>query len=202
MSNDPIRKLTTWDLTRMNVGERYRKCTIDSIPDKCTHKKPLSNWLGRVRKNVENGNGLIFCGEYGTGKTASAVICMKNTVVRGGTAYLAREMNLQNTFIEKPEFDIHETIPERMLSVDLLVIDDIGAGRDNNFGSEILESILRIRSDEKLCTMFTTNLTPSALAKRLKGGILQPVLANTAVIECKGFNFRDLEARKAGEATE
>lgn len=201
ISEAPKRKLTSEDMVRMNVGRRYWPCTLAAIPDVCKHKKPLENWLSKIKINLKNGNGLLFKGKYNKGKTASAVICMKNAVVRGGTAYLVRGNSIKDAIINKTMFDPLETIEERMKNVDLLVIDDMGSEYESSFSNSVLEEILRARSDSRRSTIITTNLDGDTLKQKFGESLLNFLSATMAIIECDGFDFRNEERAEAKTTT-
>lgn len=196
ISKVPIRTLTKSDMYRANIGERYYPVKLESIPKECAHLEPLKNWLANIKDNVENGKGIRFLGTYGTGKTASAVICAKNVIARGGTAYFTRGNPYTNAVLNNLMFDSDETIKERAEKVDLLIVDDMGCEAETSFSRSVLEELLRGRSDKRKCTIITTNLTNSLFKDKFGESITNFLSATTINIVCSGFDFRNNERKE------
>lgn len=193
IQDNPIRKLKVEDMNRMSVGQRFWNVTMASIPDESSVKEPLQKWINNIKYNLCNGVGLLLFGSYGQGKTSAAVIAMKNTVVRGGTAYLIRGNQLKDAIINNLQFDSDETIKERTKSVDLLVLDDLGSEHDSAFNISMIEEILRDRSDNKKATIITTNLSGPNLKSKFGESLVSFLSATLISVECAGHDFRAIE---------
>jgi DNA replication protein DnaC len=57
-----------------------------------------------------------------------------------------------------------DTVRERLISVDFLVLDDLGAHRATDFAMEQVFSVVNTRDDSELPTLFTSNIHPRNLA--------------------------------------
>jgi len=193
ISEQPKRTLTAWDMLRMGVGKRFWLCTLGKMTDACEQKPKIEAWVKNVKSNLENGYGLLLMGNYNTGKTGSAVICAKATVMHGGTAYMIRGNTLNQAIFDNTLFDQDELITERVRSVDLLVLDDVGCGHESSWGLSVIEEVLRDRSDRMASTIITTNLDKNAMHEKFGESLLNFLSATMVSVVCKGQNFRDNE---------
>jgi DNA replication protein DnaC len=186
------RKLDKNDMYRMNIGPRFWQCTFDKIPDKCSHKLEFKKWLSNITSNLNKGIGLLISGDYGAGKTSLAVIAMKNTAIRKGSAIMIRGNQLRQGIIQDEDSE-DTSLRKRVSEVDLLVLDDLGSEHETAFGNSVLEEILRERYDNKKATIITTNLSKEALIAKLGESMISFLSASTVHIICSGHDFRQLE---------
>lgn len=150
-------KLDTTDLVRMNIGRRWWKCALSSIPDGLVHKETISKFINKIGDHIRNGRGLLFYGELSTGKSGSAVIVAKAVVCYGGTAFFIPMPELSDQKIERRIFEDEVTVWQRMIDVDLLILDDVGAEKESSWARSLFERIVRIRSNSCKSTIYTTN---------------------------------------------
>ena len=134
-------------------------------------------------QHTKNGQGIMFYGAIGTGKTYMAA-CIANSVIDQG-------YSVRFTSLPKLVNEITETWQGRnrrmdMLTVpDLLIIDDVGAERDSNYMNEQVLQIIDARYQSGKPLIVTTNLnlkdvsdaenTPSARILSRIRGMCQPV---------------------------
>lgn len=146
-------------------------------------KKQLSiiKWMDQFYEDFDtskNVKGLYLHGSFGSGKTYLITA-------------LLNELNLtKNVSIElvyfpdalrslKEDFDSFGYQMHRYMSVDILLLDDIGAEKVTEWGrDEILGTILQSRMNENKTTFFTSNLTIEELEQHLS-------LANNGVDKVK-----------------
>lgn len=108
-------------------------------------------------KMVEKNQGLIFCGDVGTGKTFAAA-CIANYLLSRGvpvvmTSFIKLLSSMQ-TFGNDNEHLISD-----LNRAKLLIIDDLGAERDTDFAQEHVYNIIDSRYRAELPLIITTNMT-------------------------------------------
>jgi DNA replication protein DnaC len=184
--------LTGKHLSRMRVGRRWWDCTVDAIPDGLAYKEVLKKYLSRLTDHVRAGRGLLFHGEYSTGKTGAAVIIAKATVMYGGTAFFVPTTDLSDVKIDGTMFDANQTIWQRMRSVNLLVLDDLGSEHQSEWAKSLVERIIRIRSDHQRVIIATTNRPLKSLAETY-GPAMAVISSIMLPVEVSGKNWRSNE---------
>lgn len=126
---------------------------------------------GNKHKIIKNGVGLFLYGLYGIGKTFIAAAIMKEYMRAGFSCQMIEASKLKDTLASgngynAVPFDDHQTMLERLRSVHLVVIDDIGKehhGSDytrNVFTSFVTE--LNTRQNTSL--IITSNISPASSA--------------------------------------
>ena len=155
-------------LAAAHIPERYRHYTLDGYE---TAFRGADASLGRAhltaRKFVEAypvdtaGKGLLFTGSIGVGKTHLAVGVLRRLVQERGVKGLFcdyRELlkNIQNSY--NPQ--VHTTELELLKPVfaaEVLVLDDLGAQKPNEWVWDTVALILNTRYNDKQTTIITTN---------------------------------------------
>ena len=183
--NDNPRDLTAEDMHRLGVGKRFWGVSKDAIPDGCEYKQSVLRYLETIKETVHEGTGLMFYGDYRQGKTSAAIIVAKAVVAHGGTAYFIRASELVSSVLEKHRFDDDQTIMERLHSVDILVIDDVGAEHTGaaQFNTSLLERLVRFRYDNKKPLIVTSNLAPLKLKEVYGEGTLKVMRSMMRLVE-------------------
>ncbi|MFZ5898085.1 MAG: ATP-binding protein [Bacillota bacterium] len=135
-----------------------------------------ANALRVSRKFVESylagdsQDGLMFCGDVGTGKTFLAC-CIANAVLeRGGEVlflivpdFLDR---IRATYADRDDVSERDLV-EQAKNVPLLVLDDLGAHTYSEWARQKIYSLLNYRLNHKLPVIVTTNLNLQELQELL-----------------------------------
>jgi len=169
-------------LDAAHIPDRYRQYTLDGYE---TAFRGADASLGRAhltaRKFVEAypvdtaGKGLLFTGSIGVGKTHLAVGVLRRLVQERGVKGLFcdyRELlkNIQNSY--NPQ--VHTTELELLKPVfaaEVLVLDDLGAQKPNEWVWDTVALILNTRYNDKQTTIITTNYADLPAAG---GGLTDP----------------------------
>jgi len=159
------RQLTLLDMERMRIPLRYREAHFDGV-SAGPHKVELYNYLVALDEMLARGVGLVLHGKNGTGKTSVAVIALKESRRRGNTGLFVEAASLKDIKFASKGFEGETRLWDRILDVDVLVLDDLGKGVQDSTGAEerLLDELLRFRGAYCRATFITTNM--SAIAKR------------------------------------
>lgn len=115
----------------------------------------------------EKGYGILMQGNVGTGKSFFAA-CIANAVIeKGSTAYFITApeiVSVANDFSQYGD-DRRWEVSSKIKSVDLLIIDDLGAERNTSFGVEAIYNAVNDRYETGKTTIVTTNLSEEEMAK-------------------------------------
>lgn len=155
-------------LSSARIPERYRHCALESFDTAFpgAHAS-LSSALFQSRKFVEEypvntgGNGLLFVGTAGLGKTHLAVGLLQRLVQERGVKglfcdYRQLIKSIQDSF--NPQVNATElSILRPLFAAEVLVIDDLGAQKPREWVWDTVALLLNTRYNDKLTTIITTN---------------------------------------------
>src|ERR1035438_1883533 len=155
-------------LAAAHIPERYRHYTLDGYE---TAFRGADASLGRAhltaRKFVDAypvdtaGKGLLFVGTIGVGKTHLAVGVLRRLVQERGVKGLFcdyRELlkSIQNSY--NPQVNTTELeLLKPVFAAEVLVLDDLGAQKPNEWVWDTVALILNTRYNDKQRTIITTN---------------------------------------------
>lgn len=155
-------------LAAAHIPERYRYYTLDGYEtDFRGANQSLGKALLTARRFVDEfphdtgGKGLLFTGSIGVGKTHLAVGVLRRLVQEKGCRGLFcdyRELlkNIQNSY--NPQVNTTELeLLRPVFSADVLVLDDLGAQKPNEWVWDTVALILNARYNDKQTTIVTTN---------------------------------------------
>ena len=114
-----------------------------------------------IRSNLDAGKSLWLFGEVGTGKTSLAMLISKAALEAGRSVAIYSMPRLladiRSTFDDRSDTSYSELF-DRLTSVDLLHIDDVGAEKTSDWVLEQLYAIINERWQEERSIVITTNL--------------------------------------------
>jgi DNA replication protein DnaC len=114
-----------------------------------------------INANLDKGRGLWLFGDVGTGKTSLAMLVSKAALDSGRSVAIYSMPRLlsdiKETYEDRSERSYMELF-ERVVGVDLLHIDDLGAEKRTDWVLEQLYSIINERWQEQRSIVVTTNL--------------------------------------------
>ena len=155
-------------LVAAHIPERYRHYTLDGYETDFRGANPsLGKALLTARRFVDEfphdtgGKGLLFTGSIGVGKTHLAVGVLRRLVQEKGCHGLFcdyRELlkNIQNSY--NPQVNTTELeLLKPVFAADVLVLDDLGAQKPNEWVWDTVALILNTRYNDKQTTIVTTN---------------------------------------------
>jgi DNA replication protein DnaC len=150
-----------------HIPERYRDCTLDAYEIYHGADASLAEALLVARRFVDEypastaGKGLLFTGSIGVGKTHMAVGVLQRLVRERGARGLFcdyRELlkNIQNSYnaqVNTTELELLKPV----FSAEVLVLDDLGAQKPNEWVWDTVALILNTRYNDRQTTIITTN---------------------------------------------
>lgn len=155
-------------LAAAHIPERYRHCVLDSFETNFEGADPsLAPALLTARKYADAypvdaaDRGLFFVGSIGVGKTHLATGILQRLVRERGVKGLFvdyRELlkNIQNSY--NPQVSTTELeLLRPVFAAEVLVIDDLGAQKPNDWVWDTVALILNTRYNEKRSTIITSN---------------------------------------------
>jgi DNA replication protein DnaC len=123
--------------------------------------REVREYVRAVGERLDQGRGLWFTGDVGTGKTTLAMLISKAAMEADRTVAiysLPRLLaQLRDTYQDKAQYSLNELI-DRLSAVDLLHVDDVGAEQTSSWVLEQLYTIVNTRYEEGRAILLTTNL--------------------------------------------
>lgn len=116
----------------------------------------MQRYVDNFPKYIKNGKGLLLHGTVGTGKTYYASCIANRLIDRGYDVKMTNFARLTNQI--QGTFEKQEVIDE-LSDYHLVVIDDLGAERQNEYMQEMVFNIIDSRYRSGLPFIITTNLT-------------------------------------------
>lgn len=179
------------------VPSRFWHWTLDSCPVDEAVKARLRRPEGEEQRESWNRQSWLLWGRHGVGKTGLAVGYLRQ---RADQLRAVRFVTLPDLLSQIR--DTYGTdgrtemgVVQYYRDVPILVIDDMGAEhvKDREWLSEKLYQIVGGRHDNLLPTMFTSNLSPEELGKRIGERTmwrLMEACAPDGIVELRGPNLR------------
>src|SRR3954447_5632666 len=119
------------------------------------------NYLEELDDNIAAGRGLWFMGDTGTGKTTLGMLIAKEALAAGKTVgiYFTPKLltRIRQTYQEAENKDAYAQFFERVTSVDLLYIDDLGSERHTDWVVEQLYAVVNERYENQRPMLVTSN---------------------------------------------
>ena len=155
------------------VPRRFRGVSFDRAPvvdmDPSVVRE-VRRYVEAVEGNLDGGRGLWFTGDVGTGKTTLAMLvsCAALDAGRSVAIYSLPRLlaEIRKTFDEDADRS-YLGLLERLTSVDLLHIDDVGAERTSEWVLEQLYAIVNARYEDERAMVITTNLDHAELRDQI-----------------------------------
>jgi DNA replication protein DnaC len=149
------------------LPKRFREVSFDreplvSIERANPHQvRAVRAYVNAVGDNLDQGRGIWFTGDVGTGKTTLAMLISKAALQADRTVAIYSLPRLLAMLRETYDDDAHYSLSElidRLCSVDLLHIDDVGAEQTSDWVLEQLYTIVNTRYEDGKALLLTTNL--------------------------------------------
>jgi DNA replication protein DnaC len=144
------------------IPRRYRDVAFDRPPVTGIDPQLVAatrRFADTVDEKLDAGRGLWFMGPVGTGKTTLAMLVSKAALKAGRSVAIYSLPRLLNEIRDTHRAErSHVELLDRLIAVDLLHIDDVGAERTTDWVLEELYSIVNGRYEDKRSIVITTNI--------------------------------------------
>jgi DNA replication protein DnaC len=155
------------------IPRRFRGVSFDRAP--VTNMEPtvvseVRRYVNDVAENLDQGRGLWFMGDVGTGKTTLAMLVSRAALDAGRSVAiysLPRLLAEIRTTYDEGSQHSYSGLLARLGEVDLLHVDDLGAERSSEWVLEQLYSIVNVRYEERRALVVTTNLDHEQLREQI-----------------------------------
>lgn len=135
--------------------------------------------------------GVLMIGNYGCGKTHLAAAILNTMINSGVSGMFVVVPELLNKM--RDSFDDESStreIEEQAKTVDVLVLDDLGAEKPSDWVREQLYILINYRYENELPTIVTTNCNGSELRDKLGARILSRIVEMTVPIVIDAPDYR------------
>jgi DNA replication protein DnaC len=165
----------------------------------------VRRWIGNMDKNLDSGRGLSLMGPTGTGKTTLAMLISKAALQdnRSVAIYSLPKLlaRIRQTYDSEPGGDSYLSFFQRLTSVDLLHIDDLGAEKRSDWVLEQLYALVNERYEAQRSMLVTTNLDQKQLEEQIGARTVSRLVEICEMVPLFGPDRR-IEPREAPELRE
>ena len=162
------------------IAKRFRGVSFDRNPIHDLDPdiiRLVRRFVDKIDENLDAGRGLWFDGDVGTGKTSLAMLVAQRADAAGRSVaiYSVPQLlaHLKNTYDRDTGTSFVELF-ERLCTVDLLVLDDLGAEKTTDWVLEQLYSIVNERWQSSASVIVTTN-APDRRRPTARGELLDEI---------------------------
>jgi hypothetical protein len=171
-----------------------------------------TNWLAaralgeHIQDLIAQGLNIIFGGKVGTGKSHAAILICREAVAAGYSALRVHWPSFLDTI--KDSYRDKSAEPEgklidRLVSADLLLIDDVGAGEkdaENDYSRARLDKVISRRYDLNRSTLVTVNFSITDFAAIFGDRASSRLRQNVMELRFNGKQYRNpVESKTTGD---
>lgn len=167
-----------------------RKPIADIDPTLVRH---VQKFVRDIDARLDQGDGLWFFGDVGTGKTSLAMLVSKHALAanRSVAIYSMPRLlaEIRDTYSDSTQRSYMELF-EKLCSVDLLQIDDLGAESRSEWVLEQVYSIVNERWQNQRSMVVTTNLAKEQLDEQIGPRTVSRLTEMCELIPLMGSDLR------------
>ncbi len=158
------------------IPRRFRDSSFDREPVLSIERvnpavvREVRRYSAAIGERLDEGREMWFRGDVGTGKTTLAMLISKAAMEAGRTVAIYSLPRLlammRETYDDSVEMSLNGLI-DRLCSVELLHVDDVGAEQSSPWVLEQLYTIVNTRYEDERSILVTTNLERDQLAEQI-----------------------------------
>lgn len=140
------------------IDNRLKDATLSNYnitSDNEKMHKIATNYVRKFSEMKKNAQGLLFWGDVGTGKSYTAAAIANELINDMYSVVMTSFTKLLECMEDKDKSAVY--IMERIMSADLLVIDDLGTERSTDYALERVYDVIDSRYRSKKPIILTTN---------------------------------------------
>lgn len=145
------------------------------------------DFVANISNRLEAGAGLVLCGDPGTGKSMKAALICRAAVEVGASVLFVRVRSMLDRL---KDWDNATDFRADLESVDLLVLDDLGAEYGSDWTRSEIDAVVSTRHAERLSLIATSNLSPGELAKSYSPRVIDRLRERGPALELRGSSWR------------
>ena len=170
-------------------------------------KKFVQKYCERLGDALEHGQGIIFSGSHGTGKTALSTLIGKDAIAKGYTVRYLPVAKILGKILESfNDIELKRNLDTIMERVEVLILDDLGKEylgvrkQLNPMVQLTFDSMLRERYNRVLTTIISTNLHKATIKNQYGDSMLSILDGSAKYVEIKGPDFRLVRSKEFWES--
>lgn len=180
------------------IGATYQRLDWEDLRDDAVGQL-CQQYL--AKKLHDQGWGWLLYGPFGTGKTLTANLLLKDLVKSGHDCYATTFSSMIEMYTAGwKSTDERRYFERKVVHSDILLLDDIGREfkRTTKLSETTFDDVLRTRVQEGRATLITSNLAPRELTAGYGGSIFSMLSEVSFMHEFSGEDFRtDSKTRMA-----
>jgi DNA replication protein DnaC len=156
-------------IPRKYRGVSFDRAPVTNLDD--TAVRQVRRFIHSLPENLGRGQGLWFTGDVGTGKTTLAMLVSKAALDAGHSVAIYSVPHLlaeiRDTYDRDPGERSYMDFFNRLATVDLLHLEDVGAEKQTDWVLEQLYSLINERYEQQRSVLVTTNLPFEKLEEQI-----------------------------------
>lgn len=180
------------------VPKMYQRTTLENFdPTRQPEAYRIAEAYVREWERVkEEGEWLLLVGDYGTGKTHLAFGILNALLNQGVSGLAATVPDMLDEL--RPGRDDENERMRALKTIDLLILDDLGAERDTEWVRERLFAIFNARSANLLPTVITSNVSLEELERQPHPwpATVNRIIGHSVIVYMQGESYRLKQARE------
>mgnify|MGYP004533734841 CR=1 FL=1 len=170
------------------LGRRFRDRTFEAFQPTGYEKQFRKAYDFATGFETNQGNGLLFVGTVGTGKTHLAASIANYIIKELGIPVIV--LNVTELFEKLRNFSETNNTLKELKKIPLLILDDIGKEKVTDWNREKLYEIINARYEDYLPVVITSNDTPANMERNLGGATYSRLCEMCELITMTGRDWR------------